>query len=79
MLPAAFFSYHGFCKKERKDAADRPIKFILVLGKIFEYMYIPYLSSQGVHPEIENTHPTNFPGWAGASVGEKMVQKHATR
>ena len=37
VLPAAFFPYHRFCNKERRTAADRPTKFILVLGKI---MYI---------------------------------------
>ena len=35
VLLAAFLSYHRFCNKERMTAADRPTKFILVLGNIF--------------------------------------------
>ena len=35
MLLAAFCSYHGFCNKESLTAADRPTKFVLVLGKIY--------------------------------------------
>ena len=37
VLPAAFFPYHRFYNKERRTAADRPTKFILVLGKIYIY------------------------------------------
>ena len=34
VLLAAFFSYHEFCNDERLTAANRPTKFILILGKI---------------------------------------------
>ena len=40
VLPAAFFPYHRFYNKERRTAADRPTKFILVLGKISTFFSV---------------------------------------
>ena len=40
VLLAAFFSYHRFYNKERRTAADRPTKFILVLGKISPFFSV---------------------------------------
>ena len=40
VLLAGFFSYNGFCNKERLTAADRPTKFILVLVKILLFFSV---------------------------------------
>ena len=40
VLPDAFFPYHRFYNKERVAAADRPTKFILVLGNIYIYVVV---------------------------------------
>ena len=46
VLLAAFFSYHWVFNKERLTAADRPTKFILVLGKISPFWQYPSSSNQ---------------------------------